>query len=59
MKKRVILNMTLDPDLKVQIQAVADRTNRTLSNVVETALFDLVKFGSPSFPLPTKESDEV
>lgn len=59
MKKRIMLHMTIDKNLKADLQRIAEQTNRTLANVVETALFDLIKFGSPSFPLPTKESDEA
>ena len=40
---REYLNVRVDPDLKKQLQALAKRENRTLSNLVETVLSNYAK----------------
>lgn len=40
---KVPLNVRVDPDLRKQLQEIAKRQNRPLSNLVETVLLEFVK----------------
>ena len=43
MKKPTVLHMRINANLKTALIKEAKRTNRSLANLVETALFDFLK----------------
>ena len=43
---KVLLNVRIDPELRKQLQALAEQQNRTLSNLVETELKRVVATGT-------------
>ena len=42
MIKTVPFSMRLPPDLKAELQKLADKENRTLTNYIETKLYEIV-----------------
>lgn len=53
--ERVPLNVRIDRDLRERLQAEAQRQNRTLSNLVETALLQLVAATGEDARTPPKK----
>ena len=51
---KVLLNVRIDPELRQQLQALANDQNRTLSNLVETELKRVVAAGQTARPEPPK-----
>ena len=51
---KVLLNVRIDPELRVRLQEMAREQNRTLSNLVETELRRVAAINQPAQTEPKK-----
>lgn len=54
MAKTVPFSMRLDPDLKEELQKMADADRRSLTNFVEVKLWEIVGQGKKRAPDPSR-----